>query len=86
MGLFPFADTSIPNHIMSDGSGSAVRWSEAPWRAGWCQPNPPASIRQSAPAYLPLDDHHDIDIDFQCTRRRLGVAGAPVRAVALRLP
>jgi len=56
-----------------------VRWSGAHWGAGWWCHNPPTPIRRSAPALLPLDDHHDSDLDSKCTRPR-------GRAAALRLP
>ena len=78
MGSFPFADSSASNR-QSFASGSDVRWSGAHRGAGWWCHNPPTPIRRSAPALLPLDDHHDLDLDSKCTR-----PGG--RAAALRLP
>jgi hypothetical protein len=85
MGSFPFADISTSDNMTAEWR-SAVRWSEARWRAGWCRLNPPVSLGLSAPAFLPLDDHHDIACESQCTRQRASVAGARGRAVARRLP
>ena len=85
MGLFPLANTGISIPMWST-SGPNARWSEAHRGAGCWRPNPPASVRRSAPASLPIDDHHDIALDSKCLRRRFGAAGARGRAAALRLP
>jgi hypothetical protein len=85
MGSFPFADTSTSN-LMSFAPGLDAGWSDAHRGAGWWCPNPPALVRRSAAAPLPLDDHHDNDLDSKCTRRRSGAAGARACAAALRLP
>ena len=85
MGSFPFADTNTSVSLSFAPWSDACR-SDVHWHAGWWRPNPPAAVRRSASAFLPLDDHHDIAIDSKCTRRRSGAAGARACAPALRLP
>ena len=84
MGSFPFADTIIS---MPPIDGRRTAGHAGPyWEAVWWRQTPPASVRRAASASLPLDDHHDIDIDSKCTRRGVGLAGARAGAFALRLP
>ncbi len=85
MGSSPFADTIHAIHPPL-AVGPDAPWSAAYRDAGWWWPNPPAPVGHSAPGFLPLDDHHDIDNETECTRRRRRAAGARARAAALRLP
>ena len=85
MGSFPFAEISHSIPMWHDDVPTA-RWTDAQWGAGWWCPTPPAPARHSAPALLPLDDHHDIDSDSKCTRRGPGLAGGRAGIFALRLP
>jgi hypothetical protein len=85
MGSFPFADTSHSIPMWHHDGPTACR-SDAQSDAGWWRPGLPPSAGCSAPALLPLDDHHDITIDSKCTRRGFGLAGARAVAFALRLP
>ena len=84
MGSFPFADTGTS--MMSKDGGRSAGWTDANWDAVWWCQSPPALVRHSAPALLPLDEHHDIDLDSKCTRQGPGLAGAQAGAFAFRLP
>ena len=79
MGLFPFADIIATKSTVRS---AAARYADADWDAVWWCRTPSATVHRTAPALLPLDDHHDIDLDSKCTRRGSGLAGA----FALRLP
>lgn len=87
MASFPFADTSH-SVFPSPQPDSEAHVPHAHWGTGWWRPNAYAPVRRSAPAFLPLDDHHDIDLDSKCmgTRRRHRAAGVRAYVSALRLP